>query len=94
MFKSTHNKGFQMTFENGWTISVQFGYGNYCGNRNHPEGYGFNERTEIVSSPDAEIAIWSDEDSWYDFDGLTVKGYCSVDEVADWISKVKSFEKI
>jgi hypothetical protein len=31
-FKSTENKGFQMTFENGWTISVQFGYGNYCDN--------------------------------------------------------------
>jgi hypothetical protein len=34
-FKSTNNKGFQMTFENGWTISVQFGYGNYCSHRNH-----------------------------------------------------------
>ena len=30
MLVSTLNKGFQLTFENGLTISVQFGSGNYC----------------------------------------------------------------
>ena len=68
MFKSTRNKGFQMTFDNDWTISVQFGYVNYCSNRNHPEGCEFNEHIEIVSSSDAEIAIWNDNGDWYDFD--------------------------
>ena len=29
-FNSTHNKGFRMTFENGFSISVQWGPGNYC----------------------------------------------------------------
>lgn len=29
-FSITHGKGFQMTFANGWTISVQWGPGNYC----------------------------------------------------------------
>ena len=24
------NKGFRMTFPNGWTVSVQWGPGNYC----------------------------------------------------------------
>jgi len=29
-FASTLNRGFQMTFANGWEVSVQFGAGNYC----------------------------------------------------------------
>ena len=29
----TQGKGFQLKFANGWTVSVQFGWGNYCGNR-------------------------------------------------------------
>jgi hypothetical protein len=33
MFKSCENKGFQITFENGCTISVQWGPYNYCGNK-------------------------------------------------------------
>jgi hypothetical protein len=46
-FKSTNNKGFQMTFENGWTISVQFGYGNYCDNSRHPEGWNFSKTQSV-----------------------------------------------
>ena len=29
-FTSCLNKGFQMTFDNGFRISVQWGHGNYC----------------------------------------------------------------
>jgi hypothetical protein len=32
MFSIRGNKGFQMTFENGYTVSVQFGEHNYCDN--------------------------------------------------------------
>lgn len=32
MFRITMGKGFQVTFENGYTVSVQFGPGNYCSN--------------------------------------------------------------
>jgi hypothetical protein len=32
MFKITHKKGFHITFENDYTVSVQFGPGNYCDN--------------------------------------------------------------
>ena len=79
-FKSTNNKGFQMTFENGWTISVQFGYGNYCSHRNHE-----NQPEGIHECPNAEIAIWDASGKWYNFGSDTVKGYCSADEVATWI---------
>jgi hypothetical protein len=32
MFRITKNSGFQITFKNGYTISVQFGPANYCDN--------------------------------------------------------------
>jgi hypothetical protein len=86
-FISTCNKGFQMTFENGWTISVQFGYGNYCTNRNHPDKTELHNQ-EMVSCPDAEIAIWDSFGEHYNFGHDTIKGYCSTDEVAEWIAKV------
>jgi len=68
--------GFHMTFSNGNTISVQFGFGNYCEN---------NRKSEC-SSIDAEIAICNENNDWYDFGSDTVKGYCNMDEVAKWIN--------
>ena len=79
-FKSTNNKGFQMTFENGWTISVQFGHGNFCCHRNHE-----NQPKRIHECPDAEIAIWDANGECYNFGSDVAKGYCSADEVATWI---------
>lgn len=84
--------GFTMTFSNGWTISVQFGYGNYCENGRHPDGHYFFKGKDMVSSSDAEIAIWNKEGDWYNFGTDSVKAYCSTDEVAEWIEKVKSFK--
>lgn len=83
MFKSTLNKGFQITFENGWTISVQFGFGNYCSKKQ--SGYKESMESDIWSSDDAEIAIWDKEGNWYNFGNDEVKGFCSADEVAEWI---------
>lgn len=97
IFRVTGNKGFQMKFENGWTISVQFGYGNYCDNRNHPDGFDFAKGLNAVQSSDAEIAIWSGDtwgSEWYTFEnGDTVLGYQTPDQVVQWISKVAAFDK-
>ena len=69
-------KGFTMEFDNGNTISVQFGVGNYCQNRDgEPKHY----------SIDAEIAIWNIKGDMYNFGEDTAKGWCSADEVAKWI---------
>lgn len=92
MFTSTSNKGFSLTFENGWTISVQFGYGNYCDNNRHPDGWDFSKKQEVTQSSDAEIAIWDADGEWYNFGSDTVKGYCSANEVAEWITKVSKFK--
>ena len=81
-----------MTFANNWTISVQFGYCNYCVNKNHPAGMDL-ERQDSVESSNAEIAIWDKDGNWYTFDnGDVVEGYCDTNTIADWISKVSKFD--
>lgn len=50
-FDITDSKGFHMTFENGWAISVQFGGGNYCDHSNKSFGYHGKSST-------AEVMIW------------------------------------
>lgn len=87
MFTSTRNKGFQMTFQNGMTISVQFGTDNYCERRNFTTSYrgDMDAATPIITSSDAEIAIWDKDDHWFNFGNDTVKGWCNTDEVTTWI---------
>jgi len=92
MFRTTMNKGFQMTFENGMTISVQFGYGNYSSNRDKAP---MDARTvNSVESETAEIAIWDSNGTWMNFNHDNVKGWVSADEVADYIIKVKNATSI
>ncbi len=82
MFKITQGKGFQMTFENGWTVSVQFGSCNYGSNYDVPFG------TRISSATTAEIAAWDADGKWHDFGGDTVQGWCSPDQVARFIQQI------
>jgi len=95
MFKSV-NGGFQMTFSNRLTISVMFRSGNYCEHRNAEwEVVEKNIRANgCHSSTDAEIAIWNEEDTWLRFDYDQVKGWCSANEVADWISRASSADTL
>jgi hypothetical protein len=85
MLKSTKNKGFSLTFENGITISVQFGSGNYCERKNLHANYSSEMLNDIIESSDAEIAIWDEDDNWFNFGSDTVRGWCSANEVARWI---------
>jgi hypothetical protein len=82
VIKDQWNQGFHMTFENGWTVSVQFGKSNYV-----------SDRSNTGTSPDVEIAAWDENDNWYEFeDGQNIKGWVKSDEVADFIAMVKAFE--
>lgn len=99
MFKSTRNKGFSMTFNNGWTISVQFGPGNYCSNQSRysseEDEYEapMNAKDGIwISEETAEIAAWDKDGNWYSFGQDTVIGWINADEVAEWIIKVKEWQ--
>lgn len=78
MFKITQNKGFHMVFANGWTVSVQFGRGNYCENNC---GDSDESRT-------AEIAAWDKDGNWYEFENDTVAGWVTSDEVLEFMQKV------
>jgi hypothetical protein len=83
MFNITLNKGFNMTFENGWTASVQWGRGNYCSNNSIIGDYG----KPVPASATAEIAAWDKDGNWFvgkDWSD-SVKGYCSPEEVAGFL---------
>lgn len=94
MFTSCQNKGFQMKFENGLTISVQFGTGNYCERRSYSHPYNSEMSEEIIQSENAEIAIWDESNVWFNFGSDTVAGFASTDDVADWILRVKNSTSI
>lgn len=96
-FVSCQNKGFQMTFYNGMTISVQWGVGNYCSRRSLNSTILSEMKEPTISSEDAEIAIWDADDNWFDFGSDQVKGFCSTDEVAKimtFVQGAKSFKDL
>lgn len=95
-FRITGKKGFHITFNNGWKISVQFGPGNYCDNYDCRIGID-DEKAGREGSSDAECAIFNNKNimikpkrlNWDD----TVKGYMKSNEILklmNWISKQKS----
>jgi hypothetical protein len=75
--------GFQMTFENGWTISVQWAEFNY------------SQRTDRPSpeeSKTAECAVWDHNGDWFKLTSCDdVQGWMSPDEVAALITRVAAF---
>jgi hypothetical protein len=94
MFKITDGKGFQMTFANGWTVSVQFGPGNYCDNRDMNPRFGESfDRAERDAgkqgSATAEIAAWDKNNKWFEFpDGENVMGWVTPDDVVKFIEEI------
>ena len=102
-FTSGYNKGFRMTFENGFSISVQWGVGNYCEKRDSGE---WNEATkhDFWSSNSAEIAVFNKEGSMIPITVNTIEfangteesyndvvsGWLSTDTVAKCITIVQS----
>ena len=67
-------KGWSVTFDNGLTISVMYGYGNYCEHRNTTQ--------PPTHSTNAEICIWNTSYRTIDFGGDGVRGYCSPEDIA------------
>jgi hypothetical protein len=58
MFEITGGKGFHVTFENGNTVSVQFGSVNYCQNYNPRLNFTDLQKPSPKASEDAEIMVW------------------------------------
>ena len=89
MININENRGFSMTFANGWTVSVQIGSGTYCDNSD------FASKTlplevlhERTSCANAEIAAFKGK-KWHDFGDDTVKGWCKPDEILDFMNMIK-----
>jgi hypothetical protein len=50
-FRACENKGFHVTFQNGWTVSVQWGSMNYCDNFQVDLGKPIQEILDEVKCP-------------------------------------------
>lgn len=85
--KDINHDGFQMTFDNGATVSVMFGKYNYC------------DQGETT----AEVAVWDQNDDWYIFNeednhnslikvdsGSDVIGHCTSNMVASIMNLAKN----
>jgi len=79
--------GFQITFQNGYTVSVQFGRYNYCSNQG-------NETEPLTHCEDAEVALVHPNGwlidlfgklDWWNYNE-TVNGYTTPDQLAELIA--------
>ena len=86
-FLATRNKGFRMTFENGFEISVQWGPGNYCERKD--EDFNKPQEERFWESRTAEIAIFNSKDnSMITLGKDNVDGWLTPDKVAKVITMV------
>ena len=86
-FLATRNKGFRMTFENGFEISVQWGPGNYCERKD--EDFDKPQEERFWESRTAEIAIFdSKDDSMITLGKDNVDGWLTPGKVAKVITMV------
>ena len=94
-FVATQNKGFGMTFDNGFTISVQWGTENYCEHRNLDIDFDDlpnpkeNNRWESRS---AEIAVFNDKGIVPVGEYDDVIGWLTPNEVAKVIEIVSGYQ--
>lgn len=94
-----NGKGVHLVFDNGCTLSIQFGPGSYSDNYDMPiseEGYRLAGRK---GSATAEIAIWDKDKRWYSFDKDTfdeaccdVKRHVPIADVIGWIDRVQGMK--
>ena len=86
MFNHTPS-GFHMTFANGYTLSVQWGPGNYCDNKGARYGHAAPE------SRTAEVAVWDTNDEWVKLsENDNVRGWQTVEDVVTLMAVVASLK--
>ena len=88
-FLVTRNKGFRMTFENGFAISVQWGPENYCDRKNE-EDFDKPMDERFWESRTAEIAVFNKEGEFIGIADDAVVGWLTTDKVAKCITVVQS----
>jgi hypothetical protein len=80
MFRINDNKGFQITLDNGYTVSVQFGPGNYGSNRNLSVLENINKP---MTANSAETALIAPDGSFVTYKGDDVQGYQTPNDVLE-----------
>jgi hypothetical protein len=91
MFAITDNKGFHVTFANGFRASVQWGRGNYCDNKEHRGSRG----EEVPASRTAEVAAFDPSGNMIDMaHGDQVLGYLSADQVLHFLNQVSALTDV
>lgn len=89
-FKITRGKGFHLTFENGWMVSVQFGPCSYIMRNRYPDIRDFSPGAEIrygaEGSLDAEVMVFPPGGLPYEEENPI--GYQTPDQVAAIIEKI------
>lgn len=76
----TDGKGVQFEFDNGVTVSIQIGRGNYGDNYDFPD-YNITRERPLPWSTKAEVAVWGRDGHWFDLNNDQVAGYVPVQDV-------------
>lgn len=92
MFTITAGKGFQITFDNGVILSVQFGPGNYCENKDLD--FDIPKKERFYRSKNAEIAIILPNGEFYQFEESEdqVQGWQNVEDFCKWLDLAKNMK--
>ena len=77
-------RGFHVGLSNGFTVSVQFGRGNYCEHHHDP----LWDKPEKGSSYNAETAVLNPKDELMPVNGDTVQGWQSPEDVVRLMATV------
>jgi hypothetical protein len=93
MLKVIKNSGFHITFENGWTASVQFGPGTYSEHYETSRDVVARD-SRVWTSKTAEISAWDKNHQFYAFESSPyhedVKGDVTPDEVAIFLNTIRN----
>lgn len=89
-FAICRNKGFHITFENGWIVSIQWGCCNYCDN------YGSNDfdgerKGHGAQSDTAEVWCWNEEGVHYPEEPTNRS---TPEEVLEILNEIKSRKRL
>lgn len=90
-------RGIWMSFDNGYEISIQFGSGMYCDNKEASENLYSVDMHEIdkvvpFESSTVEIAIIDPFKRLVSFDGDTVLGYVPAEDIGKWIEYARNLK--
>lgn len=97
MFRITESKGFHMQFANGWTVSVQFGPGNYGDNYNNSILEFIENRRSTdpknIESTTAELWCWHATNKELPEKYRAPLGYLSAAAVLACMNEIANWEK-